>query len=359
MSEPGGGPVAPNKIVPGPLAMSSVPHPPSDPALAAYLSALEGTPASERLGELLDGVAAPLVWKVIRRQLGGRAGGVAAEDLEDLHAATLMRLQVQLAGLRAGEREPVASFPNYVAVTAFNAVSAFLMAREPERSRLRLRVRYVLRKQARFALWSGGGHESHCGLEEWRGRAPAEGGFEALAGTAVAELGRAPARFGAVVGQVLERLGAPCRFEDLVDALASALDVRDDEIAALPETVLDGTPSIESDLESRQLLGRLWSEIRELPAGQRVALLLNLRDESGGEMLTGLIATGVAPVAEVATALGLAPEELGGLLPSLPLEDLRIAERLGLNRQQVINLRKSARLRLERRMRPFFGGMAR
>jgi len=35
----------------------------------------------------------------------------------------------------------------------------------------------------------------------------------------------------------------------------------------------------------------------------------------------------------------------------LPLEDAAIAERLGLTRQQVINLRKSARARLARRMR--------
>jgi hypothetical protein len=330
----------------------------SDPALDAYLEARDGAPASERLGDLLDGIAAPLIWKVIRRQLGGRSGGISAEDLEDLHAATLLRLQLQLTGLRAGEREAVASFANYVAVTAFNAVSAFLMAREPERSRLRLRVRYVLRKQARLALWSGAGHESHCGLEELRGRPPVDGGFEALAAAAVAELGRQPARFGAVVARVLDRIGGPCRFEDLVDALAAALDVRDEEAASLPETVLDERPSVDSGLEARELLARLWLEIRELPAGQRVALLLNLRDDAGGEMLSGLIAAGVAPPAEVALALGLDEEALGRLLPELPLEDLRIAERLGLSRQQVINLRKSGRLRLERRMRPFFGGMA-
>jgi hypothetical protein len=47
------------------------------------------------------------------------------------------------------------------------------------------------------------------------------------------------------------------------------------------------------------------------------------------------------------------------LLTRLPLDDLTIAARLGLTRQQVINLRKSARLRLARRLRdrlPAMGG---
>ena len=48
--------------------------------------------------------------------------------------------------------------------------------------------------------------------------------------------------------------------------------------------------------------------------------------------------------------------ELAALWPDLPLEDAAIAERLGLTRQQVINLRKSARARLGRRMREPVGG---
>ena len=46
----------------------------------------------------------------------------------------------------------------------------------------------------------------------------------------------------------------------------------------------------------------------------------------------------------------LRAEELAGMWNSLPLDDRGIAERLGITRQQVINLRKSARARLARRM---------
>jgi hypothetical protein len=58
---------------------------------------------------------------------------------------------------------------------------------------------------------------------------------------------------------------------------------------------------------------------------------------------------GVASFREVAEALETTPEELAGLWNRLPLEDLEIATRLGLERQQVINLRCTARERLARR----------
>jgi hypothetical protein len=46
-------------------------------------------------------------------------------------------------------------------------------------------------------------------------------------------------------------------------------------------------------------------------------------------------------------------EEFAEIWNHLPLDDNRIAEILNLTRQQVINLRKSARERLARRMKNF------
>jgi hypothetical protein len=338
-----------------------------DPALAPFLAARGEEEARERLGELLTRIAAPLVGKVLRRQLAD----AAPEDLEDLQAGALLRIQLQLAALRSGEREPMASFPDYVAVVAFNAVSAHLMAREPERTRLRQRVRYVLRKGGAVALWSAAGHETHCGLAAWSGRPAVAAGsaLGAAAWAAAGAVGREPAAFARLVAAALERFGAPCRFEDLVEALAGVLDVRDDvaepllagrdesdSAPAAPE-ISDAAPGADQSLAARQALALLWSEIARLPARQRAALLLNLRDDGGGEMTGALLATGVVDLPALAAALELGTDEVGALLPNLPLEDLRIAERLGLTRQQVINLRKSARLRLARRMRGILPGM--
>jgi hypothetical protein len=100
----------------------------------------------------------------------------------------------------------------------------------------------------------------------------------------------------------------------------------------------------------RQYLSRLWGEVCELPVNQRVAILLNLRDDDGLSALPLLPLTGIATIRQIAEVLNIPALDLAALWPELPLDDARIAERLTLKRQQVINLRKSARERLGRRM---------
>jgi hypothetical protein len=95
----------------------------------------------------------------------------------------------------------------------------------------------------------------------------------------------------------------------------------------------------------------LWSEVRLLPRPQRVALLFSLRDDGGEELLSLLSIIAVATVAEIAAILEIPEGELAIIGEALPWGDERIAEFLGLTRQQVANLRKAARARLARRLR--------
>src|SRR5262249_43443346 len=92
------------------------------------------------------------------------------------------------------------------------------------------------------------------------------------------------------------------------------------------------------------------SEIGELPLNQRTAILLNLRDDDGAAALPLLPLVGISTMRAIAAVLEMPAVELAGLWPSLPLDDATIATRLGLTRQQIINLRKSGRQRLGRRM---------
>lgn len=106
-------------------------------------------------------------------------------------------------------------------------------------------------------------------------------------------------------------------------------------------------------LEKKTFLRRLWEELQQLPPNQRAALLLNLRDEGGRGCITLFPVTGVATLHQLAEALGMDAEGFARLWNELPLEDARIAELLGLTRQQVINARKSGRARLARRLKGF------
>ena len=152
--------------------------------------------------------------------------------------------------------------------------------------------------------------------------------------------------------------------DDLVDlvgqllGLADAPAVRpgaDDDRPPDADAIADPAPSALAVLSDREALAGLWAEVEQLPVRQRLALLLNLRDDEGHGVIALLPVTGIASIRSIATMLEMPASELATLWPALPLDDAAIAERLGLTRQQVINLRKSARARLGRKMRDSVG----
>ena len=159
---------------------------------------------------------------------------------------------------------------------------------------------------------------------------------------------------------VFARLQQPVELDALVNLLAKWCGVIDQ--TGLFETpsqtgnrdeallvLVDAAPAPSDTLAQRSYLARLWAEIRQMSPRHCAALLLNLRDE-GGSATDLFVFTGVASFRQLAEALALEEAELAELWPQLPLDDLTIAARLGLTRQQVINLRRSARERLWRRM---------
>jgi hypothetical protein len=124
---------------------------------------------------------------------------------------------------------------------------------------------------------------------------------------------------------------------------------------AVFEQLAAGETSPELAIDRRRLVERLWSEIGQLPLRQRVALLLNLRDANGAGMLWIFPVTGVASIRAIAAALEMPAEELAALWNRLPVDDNALAARLACTRQQVINLRMSARKRLSNRLGPADG----
>jgi hypothetical protein len=326
-----------------------------DPALGAYLAAESEAQADELLGRWLDRDAAPAVARVVAAHLSG----VPLADREDVGAGVLLRLTERLRGLRlAGAADaPIASLEAYAVASARNACRAFLRARQPERTRLSNQVRYLLRHDPALAIWEDGRGRSLAGLARWRGR------DEAAAARPPSALPLEQRASLLPLGELARRLllfrGGPCSVSELIAALAELRDVRD-----LPELPLaageegeepldpaESRPGQHRELESRQFLATLWQEVVELPRRQRVALLLNLRDGQGADMLSLFPLTGLASPPVLARVLELEPGELEALWPRLPLEDRDIADLLEATQRQVINLRKSARERLARRLR--------
>ena len=169
-----------------------------------------------------------------------------------------------------------------------------------------------------------------------------------------------PQELADAVAAILNHVGGPIDFDELVNAIATIQGISDQPIESLAEdedaaSLMPATPEPDQAwrMEKRMFLQRLWEELQQLPLNQRSALLLNLKDPSGFGCITLFPATGVASVRQLAAALDISPEKFAEVWNELPLEDAKIAELLGLTRQQVINARKSGRERLARRLKGF------
>jgi DNA-directed RNA polymerase specialized sigma24 family protein len=326
--------------------------------LAAFLRADSDAAAQAALAAIFDAAIERLLTETVRRSLAGSSRGAA--DADDVISETRVRLIRRLWAIRNEGADPIDDVAAYVATTATRTCYAHLRERFPARTRFRNQVRYSVMRHPDTTLESADGVWI-CRTTALRG-APAPGSLQQFVD--------APATFLSshridtskplphLIAAVLARLDAPIELDRLVDALANVMGVveiravtqgADEDVLAL-ERVADPSPDRLRELADREALEGLWREVIALPVNQRVALLMNLRDPDGGAALHAIPATGIATRAQLAELLDVTALDLDELWDELPLDDLKIGGRLGLTRQQVINLRKSARARLARRI---------
>jgi RNA polymerase sigma factor (sigma-70 family) len=329
-----------------------------DPLLESYATRDEAA-ASERLLQNIVEKARPTIESVVRRRLAFSTSA-EAQDREDVCGEVVLELLRRLRALRDGEStSAIESFSGYVAAAAHHACDEYLRRKYPQRRRLKNKIRYVLSTEPRFAVWESaaqGSHsrEWHCGLRIWQFRDEkrivlTSEVLQAVYGVAVA--GRSRQGVVAMLAGIFDSLQGPILLEELVGIVGRLWGVNDHSMPIDPERAVGSVvPSQESSLAQRCDLELLWNEVRELPVPQRVALLLNLRWGEGDSPILFLPVTGIACIRQIAEVLNIPPEEFSNLWGRLPLDDQAIAARLGVTRQQVINLRKSARERLRRRM---------
>jgi len=264
------------------------------------------------------------------------------EQTEEIQAEVRLQLTAHLTRLREPGQPPVRDLRAYTASMVYNATFLRLRARSPRRCQLQNKLHYVLRNDPRFAIWAGPGGQI-AGLARWAGSAN-------TAPTPI--VGFAPADPAAFLEKVFDQAGGPVAFSRLV-GLAVELWGGDDPHAPIDDNVHPSAqPPHEDTLQQREQLRSLWMELKTLPPLQRAALLLNLRDESGQGVIELIPATGLATFGELADSMNMSAKELAEVWHDLPLDDATIGGRLGLTRQQVINLRKSGRARLVRRVQP-------
>jgi RNA polymerase sigma factor (sigma-70 family) len=346
----------------------------ADPVLLPFLRS-DGPETETALSKLINDESQLVIKSTIRRRIGayGNVDCDSTGDAEDLYHEVVLQLIARLRNLRKDpNQELIRDFRSYTAVIAHNVCHQYLRQKYPNRSRLKNRIRYLLTHRQDFFLHAedqGSEQKLLCGFAGWRYQRKAASPLdveqvlndpELFARSGLEATTPQTARLDYLLTTLFNAIDAPVELDLLVSVVADFQGVKDqpapaevDETATtLIDRLPDQSPSSATELEQRSYLRRLWSEITELPPRQRAALLLNPGDVHE-DVISLLLFTGAASLREIGVALEVAPDDFASLWRQLPLDDLTIAARLGVTRQQVINLRKSARERLARRMKPF------
>lgn len=348
-----------------------------DTLLEPLLLAKGDQQVDDLLSQLITAHAEPVIKGIIRYKLHLRsyvADGRA--EAEDLYQEVLVQLLAQLQQLRRQPDEnPITDLRGMAAIIAHRTCSRWMRRQFPERHAFKNRLQYLLTRQRGLALWQGADGRLLAGFADWQQTPPQESSGElatrlnALKDRLVDEellsqirrlQGGGAQELAAAAAAMFNYLGSPVEFDELVSVLAALLQVSEQPVEAIADNedavarhATDGAPDAAWQVEKRLFLQRLWEEVQQLPRNQRAALLLNLKDAEGRGCIALFPATGVAGLRQLAAALEMEAAAFAELWNELPIEDARIAELLGLTRQQVINARKSARERLTRRLKGF------
>jgi hypothetical protein len=348
----------------------------------------------------------PALRGIIRRKLGvtlspndGRAENLDAENL--LSDLRLVLIESLAKPYTASDGEAIRDIRGYIAKAAYNACSDYLRKKYPYRQSLRNRIHYFLNHSPdpALAIWEDGAGQYLCGYAGWRGRAAAlnaerltelRNNPRAIATEALTakHLENMKANdWAALLHSIFNWTGQPIELDDLVNIVADLMGIQDaalsiegdnEDSKGLVDTEPDRGRTPEQEGHWAEFLRHLWAAIRDLGPNHRLAYLLNLTDAEGDIQI--FISKGVATISDIGRVLQLTNEHFEKLWrrlqlnddertfvqPSasyderfavvwkhLPLDDNAIAELIGGARQQVINLRKSARLQLRRLLRSF------
>ena len=274
------------------------------------------------------------------------------ESIDDLAGDAVLVLVRKFRELRTGaSSEPIQNFPAYATTVASNVCYAYLRRRYPAWTRLKNQVRYVATHDPGLELRDLHNGVAFCVPSGWN---PGKGRALSIAKSIAADIDAHALPLRDLVKAMVRNAGQPVELNELVKTIAELRGIRDGTPATtvsaetLADRLADPRPARSPDDVS--FLRQVWKEVQELPVRQRMALLLNLRDDAGRGVLALFPLTATASIHQIAEVLEMPAEEFARMWNNLPIDDLKIAEIMGITRQQVINLRKAGRARLARRL---------
>jgi hypothetical protein len=353
-----------------------------DPILLPFLRAGDEREARQQMDRLIAH-AAPGIARIARSSR-------APEDAFQEAAHRVVRQLREIRLCRNGNA--IGNYLHYVQVVASRVVKGELRQEHPTRRSLVDALRHALNREPSLASWESD-RQRICGMAAWRDRRPSERPGDRLtrlleqprAFADVVSVDRDPATLNhaELLKRLFEWIGSPIRFDQAIRIVAGLMRIEEltpvsvGEVAGrrLCEWLPDQRRRPDEEAEWRGFLGRLWTQIVQLPRLHRLAYLLNFTAADGQLELFWMY--GVASIRQIGAALeisdeqfdrawehlklsdrtwgfvgacGAYSEKFAVLWQHLPLTDAAIAGMLGMERQKVINLRKAAGNRLSRLM---------
>ena len=330
--------------------------------MAAVLTQNEADSMLERLTTATRLVIAPIVRRKLHASLEPHDTTPRNLDALEIVSDIRVTLLAELSREPANGSGHVRDLNSFASVVAANACYQYLRARFPIRTQQRNRLRYVLTHKKGYALWKDTFGQTICGLEKWQvtGEHPVS-----MDGGRVEAAKRSPSLDNAgaylsLIESLLADIGGPVRFDELVQFLmdhfgiVERIEVQEQvDPGRLTPSEMMGDTAHRPDLklETADALEEIWKRIMDLSLNQRRALLLNLRDGRSEGIINVLPMSGAASIRKIAEVLEFDIQEFASIWNSLPWDDLKIAEYFGFTRQQVINFRHDARVRLAKLIR--------
>jgi RNA polymerase sigma factor (sigma-70 family) len=342
----------------------------SDPCLSLFLKTADDVVSQHWLERIVtdhEPLIKQIIGQKLRCYLTFKGESAQNQDAEDVFSEVRLKLIERLLNCKNNpQAKNIENLRGYVASLTYYICNNYLRQKYPQRHSLKNNIRYLMKTYSEFDIWEKDGYW-FCGLASWYNNIPSEEHLDAIEklqnniykylyentqGTSIEKLHPAD-----LLTLIFKFIKAPILIDDLVNILASAWGVKDHQAISYDinfnngiNVTNDQSVYINSELELRSYLKYLWEEITQLPQRQRVALLLNLKSNSGQDIITLFPATQTASIQQIAQILEIKIERFVEIWGNLPMEDSEIADLLGVTRQQVINLRKCARQRLQRKM---------
>lgn len=326
-------------------------------SFSAFLRSGDSGHSEEILAALFRDELEPAIKGVVRRSmrvsLRPDDGSPANQDASDLVSEVKILLLKKLRRIKEAESPQIENLTAYAISITQNAYYQYLRNKHPNRLKLTNQLRYLLSHHERFSIWKNSADDWVCASSSQIHDPMKEVTSEFLEANVKYE-SKSRANLIELAERVFQTVDGPIRFSDFITIVAELMGIKERrEVAELEnvvDTAADNQDYVLKRLENTEFLKRLWEEMGNLPRRHRAALLLNLRNNVGEGFITLLPLTGIASIGQIAEMLEFSLEEFTRIWNDLPWDDLKIAEHLKLTRQQVINLRQSARAKLRRRL---------